>query len=104
MPLKPTHKFGEPFACWSVDYIPNLPKNAEGFKHCLVVVDVFSKWVELIPMRSKFSQEVWSALFDQIFSRFGLPKELRCDRGREFAGVVKQKCLEYGIRYVRISV
>jgi hypothetical protein len=30
--------------------------------------------------------------------------ELRCDRGREFAGIVSKQCEEYNIKIVRISV
>ena len=60
----------------------------DGFKHLLVVVDTFSKWIELIPMRSKSSIEVAEVFRQKIFPRFGLPSEIRCDRGREFAGEV----------------
>ena len=76
----------------------------EGFKHIMIAVDVFSKWVELYPMRSKSSEEVWDVLYSQMFTRFGLPLELRFDRGREFAGLVAANCLKYGIRRVTISV
>ena len=70
----------------------------------LIAVDVFSKWVELFPMRTKNSSEVWQVLYDGIFCRFRLPRELRCDRGREFLGQVDRKCKEYGVRVTRISV
>jgi len=53
MPLKPTYKYATPFKCWAVDYLPGLPKSEEGYKHILIMVDVFSKWVELFPMFSK---------------------------------------------------
>lgn len=41
--------------CWAVDYLATLPTTNEGYKHCLVMVDTFSKWVEIIPMRTKTS-------------------------------------------------
>ena len=75
-----------------------------GNKHALIVVDVFSKWVELFPMKTKTSQEVWTVLYEQVFARFGMPFEIRCDRGREFGGMVESKCREFGIRRVQISV
>ncbi len=59
MPFKPTNKFGQPFMCWSIDYLPRLPTTEDGFSHMLIAVDVFSKWVELFPMRTKSSVEVW---------------------------------------------
>ena len=55
-------------------------------------------------MKTKNTTEVWQALYENVFSRFGLPFELRTDRGREFYGVLLNKCNEYGIKVVRISV
>ena len=104
LPLKPTHKFDKPFQCWSIDYLPMLPESPEGYKHALLCVDPFSKWIEIFPMRTKASDEVWTVLYTQLFCRFGLPLELRCDRGREFSGVVQQKCSEFGVKLMRISV
>lgn len=58
LPLKPTYKFKVPFRCWAIDYLPLLPESEHGYKHLLICVDTFSKWVELIPMRTKSSNEV----------------------------------------------
>ena len=102
--MKPTHKFAAPFQCWALDYLPKLPTTEDGYNHLLICVDVFSKWVELIPMKTKNTTEVWQALYENVFSRFGLPFELRTDRGREFYGILLNKCNEYGIKVVRISV
>jgi len=63
LPLKPTHKFDKPFQCWSIDYLPMLPESPEGYKHALLCVDPFSKWVEIFPMKSKLSSEVWTVLY-----------------------------------------
>jgi Integrase core domain len=92
LPLQPTYKFKVPFRCWSIDYLPLLPETTHGYKHLLICVDTFSKWVELIPMRTKTSAEVAQALRLNIFARFGIPDELRMDRGLEFAGEVIALC------------
>lgn len=102
-PLRPTQKGSAPFQSWAVDYLPRLPESAEGFKHLLVIIDTFSKWVELVPMRSKSSLEVASVFKEYIFPRFGLPLEVRCDRGREFAGDFTKLCAEYKIKQITIS-
>ncbi len=83
--------------------MPLLPETAHGYKHLLICVDVFSKWVELIPMRSKSSAEVAQALEMNIIARFGVPDELRVDRGLEFAGEVTQLCERLRIRRHAIS-
>ena len=53
LPLKPTDKGTRPFEVWAIDYITNLPCTEEGYRYLLLSVDVFSKWVEFIPMKSK---------------------------------------------------
>ena len=69
----------------------------EGYCYLLLMVNTFTKWVELIPMRSKLSLEVATALKLHIIAHFGVPMEIRCDRGLEFAGKVHTFCKEYGI-------
>ena len=92
LPLLPTNKYTLPFRCWALDFLPNLPETPDGFKYILLCVDPFSKWIELIPTRTKSSKEVYRAIELYIFARFGVPLQLRVDRGLEFAGEVKRKC------------
>lgn len=103
LPLKPTNKFDMPFRCWAIDLLPNLPITEDGYHHLLLCVDVFSKWVELIPLKTKSSLEVAEALRLNIISRFGVPLELRSDRGLEFAGEVIELCKTLDIRRHVIS-
>ena len=88
---------------WSIDLLPTLPISPEGYRHCLIMVDAFSKWIELVPLRSKSSQEVANALYNHIFSRFGLPYVIRSDRGREFRGEVEALCVKFRVKHVEIS-
>ncbi len=56
MALRPTDKPRGAFEGWSIDLITNLdPPNEEGYKHCIVAVDCFSKWVEIYPIKNKLS-------------------------------------------------
>ena len=72
----------QPFSAWAIDYIVNLPETEEGYCYLLLMVDTFTKWVELIPMRSKLSSEVATALKLHIIVCFGIPMEICCDRGQ----------------------
>ena len=101
--MLPIDKGLRPFLVWALDYITNLPATVEGYHYLLIMVDVFSKWVELIPMRSKESSEVAEAVRTHVIARFGCPRMLRCDRGTEFAGAVTSLCRELGINRVTIS-
>ena len=43
-------------------------------------------------------------MMNEIFARYGLPDELRFDRGLEFAGHVKETCERFRIKRSVISV
>lgn len=87
--LNPTNKLVGPFHTWCIDTIPNLPESPEGFKHLVVAVDVFTKWVEAWPMKTMNSIErVW-AFHRDVTCRMGTPHAIRMDRGTEFAGEFK---------------
>ena len=49
----------------------------------LVVIDYFSKWIEMPQLQNSTSSTVILHL-KNIFSRFGLPTEIRSDGGRQF--------------------
>ena len=73
LPLLPIGKGLCPFLVWALDYITNLLVTVEGYRYLLIMVDVFSKWVELIPMRSKESSEVAEAVWTHVIALFGCP-------------------------------
>jgi len=65
--------------------IPNLPFNKVSCdileyncKYYLVLIDFYSKWIELIALKNKSSSEIINAWL-QIFSRFGIPKTVVSD-------------------------
>lgn len=60
------------------------------------MVDNLSKWVEIIPMRSNLSSDVWNRMFE-VFGRFGVLAEILCDQGKDFAGAVTEVYLKCNI-------
>ena len=50
----------------------------------LVCIEHFSKWVEVIPLKSKKPSEVRDAFSQAVLTRFGAPAEVLTDRGGEF--------------------
>ena len=53
----------------------------------MVAVDCFSKWVEIWPLRTKSSAEVGDWLYRHFLARFGKPKWIRVDAGKEWSGI-----------------
>ena len=78
---------------WSLDLIVNLePVSEEGYKHCLVAVDCFSKWVEIVPIKDRASATLANWLYREFLPRFGKPRWFRVDAGREFKGQFLAVC------------
>lgn len=78
---------------WQADLaiLKNISKFNDGVKYLLVVVDVFSKYGWLRPLKNKTAKEV-NAAFESIFESEGRkPRNIQCDKGREFVSAVSTK-------------
>uniref|UniRef100_A0A914WTJ3 Integrase catalytic domain-containing protein n=1 Tax=Plectus sambesii TaxID=2011161 RepID=A0A914WTJ3_9BILA len=67
---------------WGIDLV-NLPMAEGGYKHLVVAIKHLTKWVEARPLKTKGAGEVLE-FFEELCSRFGMPKLLISDQGREF--------------------
>ena len=86
IPIK-THPFTcasyNPFEVIHLDHIGPLKTDDKGHQYILVLIDAFSRWVELFPTTSVSAYETASCLF-QHFGRFGTPSAIHTDRGTAF--------------------
>jgi ribonuclease HI len=73
------------FAVWGLDLVGFLQKAPGGFKHLLVAIDKFSKWIEVRPLTSIGSEQA-VAFFTNIIHRFGVPNSIITDNGTQFTG------------------
>ena len=64
----------------------NLPTTIDNNKHLLIIIDPFSKWLELLPLRSKESLEIAILFYKNVICRYGIPHTVRTDGGTEFQG------------------
>ena len=64
-----------------------------GYNGILVVIDIFSKFVWTIPLKTKTGKEVAEA-FLNIFKEGRLPKKLHVDQGKEFYNKDVKQVLE----------
>jgi hypothetical protein len=83
--LKPLPIMGM-FYRWGVDLckIPTISRH--GSKYIVVMVEHFTKWVELRAIPEKTSEYTAAALRD-VLCRFGAPAEVLTDQREEFQGV-----------------
>lgn len=87
-----------PFHTWSIDLVTKLlPPNEQGETTLIVAVDSFTKFVEASPIANKASLTTARWLYQSIVCRYGIPRLVRCDRGKEFEGNFKRLCHDLGI-------
>ena len=82
-PLREPKRAEVPFEIVHTDVL-QLPRAGDGCQYLLVIICSFSKWTELVPLRSKSATDVAKGLVETWITRFGVPKVLVSDRGSEF--------------------
>ena len=101
VPIKLQYNF--PRAVVSFD-TATLPWSAGGYRYVLVLTDLFSKFIEAVPMRNQEASSVVSALEQGWFLRHGYPLTLLSDQGRNVDGMlVNALCKSLGIAKLRSS-
>ena len=82
------------FARFHMDLIGPLKTSKEGFKYVLLCVESFSKWPEMIPLKSAEASEVATALYNNVFTRFGCPLQIVSDRGSNFMSALLEHVMK----------
>eukprot|EP00253_Pinus_taeda_P002844 PITA_02844 len=83
MPLNP-QVILEPFERWALDFIGPINPPSNQRIYILVYTDYMKKWVEAKALLKANEESFLTFLFEEIFVRFGLPRELVTDRGPPF--------------------
>eukprot|EP00253_Pinus_taeda_P004209 PITA_04209 len=93
IPLQPQVLI-EPFEKWALDFIGpiNLPSKQK--KYILVCTDYVTKWVEAKALFSATENSVVNFLYEDIFTRFGVPRETVTDQGSQFTSNLVEKLME----------
>lgn len=71
-------------------YFIDLPK-CQCYKHVLVIVDVFSRWIEAFPTTDCTASTVVSILLRQVVPRFGVPNTISSDNGPHFIAAINKE-------------
>lgn len=73
-----------PFKTVHIDHFGPLEETADGYKHILVVIDAYTKYVRLFAVKSTNANEVIASL-ESLFDNFGIPERIISDRGTAFS-------------------
>lgn len=73
-----------PWQALYVDFVGPFPRSKNGFVYIFVVVDAFSKFVHILPMRVATAKGIIKFLENNIFLVFGVPDQIISDNGSQF--------------------
>ena len=65
--------------------IVEYPQSVHGYRYCLVMVDHFTKWLELFPLRNQKAETVAKKVFDGWIPRHIAPEQLHHDQGKNLS-------------------
>ena len=95
---------GEPWERVGIDVTGPHPTSSKGNVYILTVVDHFTKWVEMFPMRNQEATTVAKLLVDRVFCVHGCPLQILTDRGANFESQLFQElCRRLSIDKVRTT-
>jgi len=82
---------GEPWERLGIDVTGPNRTSSKGNSYVLTVIDHFTKWNELFPMRNQEAATVARILVDRVFCIFGCPLQILTDQGPNFESALFQE-------------
>lgn len=73
-----------PFYRWGIDIVGPLPRAKGDLRFVIVAIEYFSRWIEAEAVARITSAAVQKFVWKNIICRFGIPKEIVCDNGKQF--------------------
>jgi transposase InsO family protein len=67
-----------------MDIVGPLPTAQGNLKFAVVAIEYFTKWIEARPLATITSTTIKKFFWQQIICRFGVPRELTIDNGKQF--------------------
>ena len=103
MPLRPIMS-ARAFAKWGIDFVGPIkpPARGSGAQYMIVATDYLTKWVEAKATTKNDARTTAIFLYENVFTRYGLPLEIVSDQGVHFVNEVVEFLLaEFMITHKR---
>ena len=99
-----TYNVGAPMERVALDILGPLPVSERGNKYVLVIGDYFSKWTEGYAIPDQEAITVARVVVEEFITRFGVPRQIHSDQGRNFESLVFQEmCKLLGMEKTRTT-
>lgn len=99
MPLQP-QVLVEPFEKWALNFVGPINPSSKPKRYILIYVDYVTKWVEANPLNFTIENVVFTFIFEDIFTRFSVLREIIRYQGMKFTSKLMQKIMkQYKIKH-----
>ena len=90
MPLQPQIVI-KPFEKWDLDFVGPIYPSSQKISYILVYTDYVTKWVEEKALTRETEKAISDFLFQDIFVRFEIPREIVTNGGPQFTSNLIKK-------------
>ena len=88
----------QPWHTTGIDIMGPFPPTPHQKKFLLVVVDYFTRWIELFALRNTTATDIANILINKVICRYGTPSYILSDNGPQFASqLFNEGCSSLGI-------
>jgi hypothetical protein len=84
---------------WSLDFAGPFLATPRHNKYALMMIEHFSKWIELVALPNKFCEGATYSFLDCVLSHFGASSKVLIDQRREFLSDFQTLCEQAMIEY-----
>jgi hypothetical protein len=88
------YNVGAPFERLAIDVAGPCPLSDHGNQYILIAMDYFTKWPEAYAILNQEASTIAEVLVTNFFCRFGIPRELHSNQGRNFESRLLQEILQ----------
>ena len=89
------YQAGEPNERVHLDFLGPFETSLQGNRYILSIVDQFTRWIEIYPLPEQTASITAKTFMDGWISRFGVPKIVHTDQGRNFTSKLFQDLCSY---------
>jgi len=95
---------GFPFERIAMDIVGPLTKTVRNYRHNLVIIDYYTRWLEAFPLETHDAHSVTFKLITEIISRYGAICIIHTDQETNFESkLIAELCKLYDIKKTRTT-